>query len=521
MEPAAKSGLARGLIARFLLIGVSIILLRFIYVVTISGGSCASGEFCFFSSSPEVISLPGSGGITRGAAYVRFPDGSAVSPGLHHRWTSREGRKAVDFYSAVFQELVVEGFLSPTAKALCVEPLDGREVLALKEIGVADAVGIAKKKSPPLVIAGDIFHQPFGNYTFDFVFAGCIFDLTRRPATLTDEIVRVLKPEGFVVLLTVSAGDLYSLHSLEDMFSCCKKVRSKEIESPDSPKLLREMVFQKEEAIHNLHHNEEETGKPYSSSVSSLLNKCFTSEHKLQLLRSAEPLIQDEPLKPWITLKENIKHIKYLPSMADISFKERYIYIDVGARSYGSSIGSWFRKRYPKQNKTFEIYAIEADQAFHGEYMTKKGVNLLPFAAWVRNESLSFVVNHEPDKKNEKGRGMGRIRPPAAFSVAISSGDMHTIQGFDFAEWLKSTVTEKDFVVMKMDVEGTEFELVPRLFDTGALCLIDELFLECHYNRWQRCCPGKRSPKYQKTYRQCIDLFSSLRQSGVLVHQWW
>ena len=47
--------------------------------------------------------------------------------------------------------------------------------------------------------------------------------------------------------------------------------------------------------------------------------------------------------------------------MVDISFKSRYIYVDVGARSYGSSIGSWFKKQYPKQNKTFEVYAKMVD----------------------------------------------------------------------------------------------------------------------------------------------------------------
>ena len=72
-------------------------------------------------------------------------------------------------------------------------------------------------------------------------------------------------------------------------------------------------------------------------------------------------MIKKEPLKPWITLKKNIQNIKYLPSMVDISLKSRYIYVDVGARSYGSSIGSWFKKQYPKQNKTFEVYAKMVD----------------------------------------------------------------------------------------------------------------------------------------------------------------
>lgn len=521
MDSVVKQNFARGFIVRLLLFGVFILLLRFVYVVTLRGGSCASGEFCFFSSSAEVLSL--SGGISGGgAAHVRFPDGSTVSPELRKMWTSREWRKAVEFYSSLFQDLVVEDFLSPTGKSLCIDSVSGHEVLALKEIGVADSIGISKKNFPPLVLSGDIFHLPFGNSTFDFIFSGNIMDLTRRPADLAGELVRVLKPKGFFVLITASAGDMYSLHSLEILFASCKMVRSREINSPDSSKFTREIVFRKEEAsqIHPRKGSEIFNDYPFISENSA--SKCSIPDHKLQLLHSAEPLLEEEPLKPWLTLKKNIQNIKYLPSLVDLSFKQRYVYIDVGARSYGSSIGSWFRKQYPKQNKTFEIYAIEADRAFHAEYASKKGINYLPYAAWIRNESISFEVSHDHDQKSdEKGSGMGRIKAAGASSHGPSAENLHMIQGFDFAEWLKNTVTEKDFVVVKMDVEGTEFDLVPRLFETGAICLVDELFLECHYNRWQRCCPGKRSPKYHNTYGQCIHLFSSLRENGVLVHQWW
>ncbi|KHN23459.1 hypothetical protein glysoja_037877 [Glycine soja] len=130
-------------------------------------------------------------------------------------------------------------------------------------------------------------------------------------------------------------------------------------------------------------------------------------------------------------------------------------------------------------------------------------------------------VHRDPGEHVEvKGRGMGRIQPLQSSGRGEFDGEVEKIQGFDFANWLKKTVSKNDFVVMKMDVEGTEFDLIPRLIKTGAICLIDDIFLECHYNRWQRCCPGQRSAKYEKTYDPCLQLFKSLRQSGVLVHQW-
>lgn len=495
MEPAAaKPGPMRSILTRLFLFALLALLLRFTYVVSLSGYSCTSGDFCFFSAPDPLL---------HGTAPAASAAIGGASPAL---WSTRDWRKNVEFYSAVFQDLIVDGYLSTSSKSLCINTPAGYEVLALHEIGVSDAIGLHRKKSPPLVVAGDLLHQPFDNDTFDFIFAGRSLDDSTQPVNLAAEISRILKTEGYLTVLTGSAGDLYSLHSLLELFPYFRKVQSRDINS------LREIVLQKEEDSNIL-------GPKGSFPGGNSVDKCPIPEHKTQLLRSAEPLISEEPMKPWITLKKNIKNIKYLPAVADISFKQRYVYVDVGARSYTSSIGSWFRKQYPKQNRTFDIYAIEADKLFHHEYSTKKGITLLPYAAWVRNESLSFEVNHDHDAKSDEtgGRGMGRIRQAGA----SDSGDSHTIQGFDFAEWLKSTVTERDYVVMKMDVEGTEFDLVPRLFETGAICLIDELFLECHYNRWQRCCPGVRSPKYQYTYGECLDLFSSLRDSGVLVHQWW
>lgn len=412
----------------------------------------------------------------------------------------------------MFQDLITEGYLTPNSKVLCVETL-GQDVFALKEIGVTDSIGIAKKSSSPLVIPGLVEQLPFDDNTFDFVFSGGDgLSRSAKPFDFASEIARTLKPEGFLVVHTGSK-DTYSFYSFIDLFNCCRLAKSREIDGFDSAMpYVHEIVMKKESEFINHALIKEFDGRS--------ANKCSVPGYKQELVRKAEPLITVEPLKPWITLKRNIKNITYLPSMADISFKQRYVYIDVGARSYGSSIGSWFKKQYPKQNKTFEVYAIEADKTFQEDYKMRKGVKLLPYAAWVKNETLFFEINRDPgQKKEDKGRGMGRIKPVQSSDSSVS--DVDKIQGFDFANWVKNTVSERDFVVMKMDVEGTEFDLIPKLFETGAICLIDEIFLECHYNRWQRCCPGERSSKYQKTYDQCLELFTSLRQSGVLVHQWW
>jgi FkbM family methyltransferase len=445
----------------------------------------------------------------RGAETRIHAQAAVVGPA---KLRSREWRRAVDYHAAVLGGLLKDGLLAASSRAVC---LGGniQAAIALRELGVIGAVAVSRKGSRPFAVAsGNDRTLPFSDSTVDLVFADRALDASRSPADLAGEAARIVKPDGHLVVLTSGAGDGYSLRSLQALLPSLRLLKSREIDGPDGRSTLRELVFRKHTT---------------TSSTGNSARNCTDSDHKLRIVGLAEPLIQDEPAKPWITLKRNVRNIKYLPALADIGFKRRHVYVDVGARSYGSSIGSWFRKQYPKQNRTFEVFAVEADPAFHAEYAAKRGVTLLPYAAWVRNETLAFVINDGPtagnkaDGRKASGRGMGRIRPAAGGTAEGLSRQVRRVPAFDLAEWMRRTFSEQDYVVMKMDVEGTEFELIPRMIDTGAICLVDELFLECHYNRWQRCCPGERSPKYQNTYGECLELFTSLRNRGVLVHQWW
>lgn len=473
---------------RLLSFCIFLFILRFTYIISINGVNCnnnnnnnnlSSSNFCFFSKIPSSSQLP---------SHVDFN----VLPNFR---SSLE----YEFYSSIFQDFISHGFLSPNSSSFS---LSKSHIIVLKDLGIHQSFSLSSEIS-------NNFHLPFSNHSFDFEFFHN-FDFNSSIPLLgfSLEIARTLKPSGILVIHT-EIKDLYAFNSILELFVFCDFIKVHDIPgfSPSIPS-IREIILKKSSnPIHK---------------IDRKFQQCSVSEYKMQLIKNLEPLIEKEPLKPWITLKRNIRNVRYLTSMVDIRFKARYVYVDVGARSYGSSIGSWFNKRFPKQHKRFEIYAIEADKVFHGDFRAKKGVTLLPYAAWVRNETLFFEIGREPTKKieeNRGNRGMGRIQPVQSSVNFV--GNVDKIRGFDFAEWLKSEFEERDFVVVKMDVEGTEFHLIPRLIETGALCLIDEIFLECHYNRWQKCCPGVRSPKYDKTYDQCLNLLSSLRERGVVVHQWW
>ncbi|KAI3507940.1 hypothetical protein L1887_22937 [Cichorium endivia] len=421
--------------------------------------------------------------------------GPTMNTDYQSSWDAERDEQVVKYYSSIFEDFISDGFLTVDSRTLVVGADSPQYIAALRETGIIHSKAIKKNG-----------RLPFQNNTFDLQFSAHTgLDCSSNPGELSSELSRTLKPEGYLII-HMESKDSYSLHSLLELFDSFKLIRSREVPIQDWSIPWREVVLKKQNGILRRRRN--------------LAGSCSVPAYKKEIIQNAEPLIAEEPLKPWNSLKRNLKNIKYLPSMADISFKTRYIYIDVGARNYGSSIGGWFKKLYPKQNKPFKIFAIESDRRFHQEYKSKKKITLLPYAAWVRNESLFFEINRQPNSQHEdKGRGMGRVQ--SAQTSTSFLGDLNKIQGFDFANWVKNSFTEKDFVVVKMDIEGTEFDLIQKMVETGAICLIDEMFLKCHYNRWERCCKGERSSKYHKEYNECMELFSSLREKGVLVHQWW
>lgn len=51
---------------------------------------------------------------------------------------------------------------------------------------------------------------------------------------------------------------------------------------------------------------------------------------------------------------------------------------------------------------------------------------------------------------------------------------------FDLAGWMLETFKPEDYIVLKIDIEGAEYAVVQRLIDSGAISLVQELYVEWH-----------------------------------------
>lgn len=90
------------------------------------------------------------------------------------------------------------------------------------------------------------------------------------------------------------------------------------------------------------------------------------------------------------------------------------------------------------------------------------------------------------------------------FSAPVDEED------FDFISWFERTVENGDFVVLMMNARPVELKLLFELFESGAICRIDELFLRC----------SQGADCANSVCGDCMSLFKGLRNSGVFVHRW-
>jgi len=50
----------------------------------------------------------------------------------------------------------------------------------------------------------------------------------------------------------------------------------------------------------------------------------------------------------------------------------------------------------------------------------------------------------------------------------------------DFGQWLKKNFSKDDFVFVKFDIEGAEYDVLDKMLKDGTIEMIDRLYVEFH-----------------------------------------
>ena len=137
----------------------------------------------------------------------------------------------------------------------------------------------------------------------------------------------------------------------------------------------------------------------------------------------------------------------------------------------------------------FKDYRLKVDsfeplprnfEILEGKYSNHELVKLHNAAISTKNGTATFYCQNWGART-----GSSLIKGKAS----ASTKDTCEVSTVDLFGWIQSEVQEDELVILKIDIEGAEYDVLPHLFKNGLHDKVDYWFIEFH---------GKKSPNYSK-----------------------
>lgn len=148
-------------------------------------------------------------------------------------------------------------------------------------------------------------------------------------------------------------------------------------------------------------------------------------------------------------------------------------YIDCGA--YKGTTLLWFRSN-PNYGPAFKCFAFECNPSLlkinYGDDVTT-----IRAAVWTTDGELRFYRNAKTP--NIQGNSVYKEKKTGQ----LDKKHPIIVPCIDFSAWLKKNFKLDDFVIVKMNIEGSEYDVLEKCFVDGSIVLIDELHIQWHASK--------------------------------------
>lgn len=178
----------------------------------------------------------------------------------------------------------------------------------------------------------------------------------------------------------------------------------------------------------------------------------------------------------------------------------RKIFIDCGGHT-GSSVRHFCKTRQDWQD--YEIFSFEPDpQHYHkwpvnipiceinGVQIGFKKFDVIKKAVWIEDCSKDFYIT-EADFRPEGGSTLNITKHAHNYEKYRSKSGYKfpeiKVNCVDIHDFIISNFNAKDYIIMKLDVEGAEYDVIPHMLRNGTFDYLDEFYIEWHNWRAGRC----------------------------------
>jgi len=150
----------------------------------------------------------------------------------------------------------------------------------------------------------------------------------------------------------------------------------------------------------------------------------------------------------------------------------RKIFIDCGS-NIGQSISNFVQKW--EDYNDFEIHSFEPHPRLSNDVIkTAENHKLNNF--YFHNEAISdvdgefdfYLAENKIGSSLETGKNN------------IKLNDKVVVKTIDLSKWITDNFSKDDYIILKIDIEGSEFKVMKCLFETKSIEYINEIYLELH-----------------------------------------
>lgn len=145
----------------------------------------------------------------------------------------------------------------------------------------------------------------------------------------------------------------------------------------------------------------------------------------------------------------------------------RKIFIDCGGHC-GCSI-----KKFVKEHSGFECFTFEANPEL-SKYYKGLPTTLITKAVWSANGKTKFYLG---------GHWCYESSSLYKEKHNIDKNNYVNVEQINLGQWIKDNFNKDDFIILKLDVEGAEYEILDSMLHNKSLDYINELYGEEHFNK--------------------------------------
>ncbi|KAF8935736.1 FkbM family methyltransferase [Dissophora ornata] len=175
--------------------------------------------------------------------------------------------------------------------------------------------------------------------------------------------------------------------------------------------------------------------------------------------------------------------------------KPRFIFVDLGANRADSldvfmqQADTKFKFDFPRPEwatyEQAEAFLFEANPVFNSHLVAAKerydeqGIKVTIFPSTVVDVTdgiRTFFLDTVNTANDYWGSSIYASHPDAVRSKSKGTD----LTGVNIATWLLRNTLPRDFVVVKMDIEGAEYEVIPHMAEMSAWTVVDHLLVEWH-----------------------------------------